>query len=550
MFVRTKRNKEGRIYLQVAETYREGKRSRQRILCTLGRLDILQSTGKLDNLLRSAVRFSEKLAIVEACKNTERTAANTVKIGPALVFEKLWKTSGIAKVLERLTQERNYAFPLERAIFLTVLHRLVCSGSDRSAEHWKEGYRIRGTKEVSLHHLYRAMAWLGEPLKDQDDATPFTPRCTKDRIEEELFGQRRDLFSGFDVVFFDTTSIYFEGEGGQTLGQRGHSKDHRPDLRQLVVGVVLDNDGNPVCCELWPGNTADVRTLLPIVNRLRRRFGIRQVCIVADRGMISQGTVEQLENPEYNMRYILGVRMRKEKLIREKVLSRAGRFRQIILTRKGKSQPLRLKIKEVRVDQRRYIVCLNEEEAKKDQADREAIIESLRAKLRQGDKQLVGNKGYRRYVRSEGQRFTIDEERVKEESRYDGKWVLRTNTALSPEDVALKYKQLWAVEDIFRTMKSILETRPIYHKCDETIRGHVFCSVLALILRKELQDCLETRGWGEVEWQDIVRDLDNLHEIEERFGNKRFILREECRGVAGKVIQAAGAALPPTIREA
>ena len=149
--------------------------------------------------------------------------------------------------------------------------------------------------------MYRAMAWLGEqlPADQQQGFSKLVPRCTKDVIEEKLFARRQDLFSQLDVVFFDTTSLYFEARGGESLGQYGHSKDHRPDERQLVVGAVLDGEGRPLCCELWPGNTTDVTTLIPIVDRLWRRFHIRQVCIVADRGMISQGTIDDLEQQDW-----------------------------------------------------------------------------------------------------------------------------------------------------------------------------------------------------------------------------------------------------------
>ena len=164
--------------------------------------------------------------------------------------------------------------------------------------------------------------------------------------------------------------------------------------------------------------------------------------------------------------------------------------------------PSPLKVKEVWVEDRRYIVCRNEEQAQKDRQDREAIVASLKDALPAGDKSLVGNKGYRRFLQTSGERFTINEDKIREEERYDGKWVLTTNTELAAREVALKYKQLWMVEDIFRSMKSLLETRPIYHKCDETIRGHVFCSFLALVLRKELQDRLERKGWS-LEWTRV-----------------------------------------------
>jgi transposase len=394
------------------------------------------------------------------------------------------------------------------------------------------------------------MAFLGEPLPDQPGARILaTPRCTKDWIEEELFEPRRDLFSEIDLVFFDTTSLYFEGEGGQEIGRHGKSKDHRPDLKQMVVGLALDLHGWPLCCELWPGNTADVTTLLPVVNRLRQRFRVRRVCLVADRGMISATTIRALESEEMDCDYILGARMRSVKEVSERVLADRGRYREITPERKTTKDPSPLKVKEVLIDDRRYVVCLNEEQRRKDAADRKAIVEHLREQLQQGDKELIGNTGYRKYLLAgSGERFAIDEAKVKEEARYDGKWVLQTNLADEPKIIALAYKELWRVEDMFRAMKSILETRPIYHKRDETIRGHVFCSFLALLLRRALEQRLEEKGetW---EWAEILRGLDNLQEVEVRFQGKRFVLRSQVLGQAHKALMAAGVALPPTLRE-
>jgi transposase len=395
------------------------------------------------------------------------------------------------------------------------------------------------------------MAWLGEELpKDQQkDKTPFAPRCLKDRIEEGVFGHRRDLFSGLQLVFFDTTSIYFEGEGGQDIGQRGFSKDHRPDLYQMVVGAVLDGQGRPICCELWPGNTTDVTTLIPVVDRLRSRFGISRICVVADRGMISKETIAALEQNERGWQYILGARMRSQNEVKDEVLSRAGRYRVVHPPRVESDDPSPLKVKEVWVDERRYVVCLNEDEARKDSADREAIVTALREQLRSGDKSLVGNTGYRRYLSGrDSPHFRIDEAKIAEDARYDGKWVLRTNTDLDSSEVALQYKQLWMVEHWFRSCKSLLQTRPIYHKCDETIRGHVFCSFLALVLRQELQARLEERG-HELEWADVICDLDRLQVVEVEQDGKRFLLRTEVQGTCGKVFQAAGVALPPTVQQ-
>lgn len=187
-------------------------------------------------------------------------------------------------MLESLLRGRKFEFPVERAVFLTVMHRLMVSGSDRAAERWCRGYAVEGLEEIELQHLYRAMGWLGEPLPDDEQPTDqrLGPRCRKDRIEELLFACRRDLFSGLQVAFFDTTSF------------------------------------------LLPGNTADIATLVPVVDQLRTRFGIERVCVVADRGLISAETIRELETRKWQ--YILGARLRSVKEIREEVLSRAGRY--------------------------------------------------------------------------------------------------------------------------------------------------------------------------------------------------------------------------------
>ena len=551
MFFRQKKSGD-RVYLQIVENRWEQGRSKQRVIATLGRLDRLTESGQLDALLQSGAKFCESVMVLAAHREGEAPAICTRRIGPALVFARLWEELQIPQVIRRLLAGRRFTLPVERILFLTVLHRLFVSGSDRSCLLvWKQDHEIPGTETIALHQIYRAMAWLGESLPEdqQQGATPFSPRCMKDAFEEALFDRRRDLFSELELVFFDTTSIYFEGEGGTDLGQYGHSKDHRPDRKQMVIGAVLDGEGRPLCCELWPGNVTDVKTLIPIVDRLRTRFQIRSICIVADRGMISKETIAQLQANERQVHFILGARLRNVKEIYETVLSRGGRYRVVHEARHKSTDPSPLKVKEVRIDGRRYVVCLNDEQAKKDRADREAIVSALREQVKQNAKSMVGNKGYRKYLRDDGKKFTIDEAKVKHESRFDGKWVLQTDLdEMSAEDVGLKYKQLWMVEAMFRTAKTLLETRPIYHHHDETIRGHVFCSFLALVLRKELHDRLALAG-DKFEWAEILRDLEALQYVQVEHQGKCFLLRSEAQGSCSAVFRAAGVAIPPTIQQ-
>lgn len=547
MFARVK--KSGRYeYLQIVHNHRVDGTVRQQVIATLGRLDVLRESGQLDSLLRSCSKFSQHAAVLDATQHGQAEPGTAIHVGPPLVFERIWNELGLPQVLADLLQGRKFEFPLERAVFMTVLHRLMVSGSDRAAEQWCRRYAIDNVDGLELHHLYRTMGWLGESLPDKEQPTDqrLGPRCRKDVIEERLFARHRDLFSGIELVFFDTTSIYFEGEGGESLGEYGFSKDHRPDLKQMIVGVVIDDQGRPICCEMLPGNITDIKTLLPVVDRLRERFHIEKVCVVADRGMISQETIRELT--KHNLTYILGARLRAVKEIREQVLSRGGRYSQVRGAREKSHDPAPLKVKEVCVEGHRYIVCHNEEQEAKDKHDREAILEKLESQLRQGAKSLIGNKGYRKYLRQTTRgAFAIDPAKVKSEARFDGKWVLRTNTTLSAAEVALKYKDLLVVEALFRSMKSILETRPIYHKCDDTIRGHVFCSFLALLLMKELQARLAHRGWN-LEWRRLLDDLDELQELTIDFHDKTFVVRTATQGDAGKAIQAAGVALGPAIR--
>lgn len=522
MFFRRKRVGEYE-YLQIVENWREGKRSRQRVVATLGRTNDLIERGGVDALARSLDRFTTGVKLAARLEADDLENAGETCIGPRLAFGRIWDDLSLPAILRDLLAERRFDFPVDKAIFSTVLHRLFETGADRQAVRWLEDKDVLGGGEdLRLHHFYRAMGWLG---------------TVKDRVEEGLFVSNSDLFTELSLVFFDTTSLYFHGRGGETLGRLGHSKDHRPDCKQVVVGALLTETGRPLACDIAPGNQTDVKSLLPVVDSARRRFDLKRVCWVADRGMFGREVIEGLE--ERKMEYILGARMRSVREVRDEVIGRAGRYREVAGN---------LHVKEVHVGGHRYIVCFNPEEAKKDRADREAIAASLAERLSQGPKALIGNRGFRRYLKVESDAVSVDPAKLKGEARFDGKYVLRTNTALPADEVAIQYKRLWRVERFFRSAKSLLETRPIFHHHDDTIRGHIFCSFLALALRHELETRLAAKGW-KLEWADIVRDLSSLRETEVSIEGRKFVLRKPLAGSAGKVLQAIGVRIPPASRE-
>jgi len=536
MFVRVKKIG-GYEYLYLVENVREGGRHVQRVIKALGRRDEVEASGLIDGLIASAARHSRRSIVLSSFYRGQLPELHRLSIGPDLVFGRLWAEMGCRNALKSLVADRRFSFDVERAVYLTVLHRLMISGSDRHANDWCSRVRVPGAEGLDLDHAYKAMAWLGE--------VDAVGRSTAEAVEEALYRHRQPLFGAVSIAFLDTTTLWFEGAGGESLGQYGHSKDYRGHLKQVVLGIVLDDADRPIASFLMPGNTADVTLLLPVVKRLRERFGIREACIVADRGMISADTIAALEAEK--IEYILGVRERTSREVRAEIIEDDGLAVPLLIPRqKGETE---LAVRETTITGRRYVICRNAEEAKKDAAARAELVAGLERKLAQGDKALVANKGFRRFLKTpEGDGFVIDRAKVEADARFDGLFVLRTNTKIAALQVVLRYRNLLAVEDAFKTAKALLATRPIFHKTDAGIRGHVFCTFLALVLRKELIDRLAVRR-SRLEWQRIVDDLADLSEIDVEQDGRRARLRTAPGPTIDPICRAIGIALPPVFQE-
>ena len=325
-----------------------------------------------------------------------------------------------------------------------------------------------------------------------------------------------------------------------------HSKDFRPDLAQMVLALVIDAQGRPICTEMGPGNTADVAILVPITDRLRSRFGITRACVVADRGMISAQNIAALE--AHGLEYILGARERTSTIVRKLVLEDTAPMVPLVIERqKGETQ---LFVKQVKVGAEHYIVCLKEAEAEKDRTDRQAIIAGLQTQLKKGDKALVGNSAYRRYLRrtDTGKAFEIDAGKLADEARFDGITVLRTNAKVSPLQAVLRYRDLLEGEQLFRAAKAGFDTTPIYHQSDAAIRGHFFCSFLALVMARELMRLCEDKGLRP-EWQRLLNDLDRLQQATIEKDGRVITTRTHVAGDIGNVFKAAGVALTENLPE-
>ncbi len=421
----------GRAYLQIVESRRDGDQVRQQVIATLGRFDELQASGQLERLVRSGARFAAKAMVLSAASNDAAIKIAVRRIGPALVFERLWEETGCRAVIADLAGKRGHKFALERAVFLTVLHRLFVSGSDRAADRWREDYAIAGVDGLDLHHLYRAMAWLGEelPEKEQDGRTPFSPRCNKDVVEERLFAHRRDLLTRLDLVFMDTTSLYFEGAGGETLGQLGSQQGlssapqaggarHGARRRRSAVRLL------PVARQHRRRDAADAGGPAP-ARALRHRPRLRRRRPRHDQRRHHCGAGEARGSSTFWACASAPPRRSATEVIEDDGVA----VPLTIPRQKGETQ---LAIKETTLKGRRYVLCRNEEEARKDAERRAAILAGLERKLAQGDKALVSNKGFRRFVKTIASgNFSIDYDKVEADAKFDGLFVLRTNTRLS-----------------------------------------------------------------------------------------------------------------------
>lgn len=525
MFVRVKAvQSAGRTYryLQIVENAREGGRVRQRVVGNLGRLDELTASGDLERVITQMVEHCPSVRLLRAEAEGSLAVLSDRVWGPVLVFERLWEELGLKELLGTLGKRHRLKFDFERMIFAQTLQRFLEPGSDLRGSKWVTTVHEPTFESLRLPHFYRSLSALWKH---------------KEEIEQTLYARGLDLFnSELDLVFFDTTSTYFEGKQLAGWAKLGKSKDHRPDHLQLVVGVVMRRDGLPICCEIWPGNMADVKTLVPVINALKQRFRIRKVVVVCDRGMVSSANLEALERAGYE--YIVGMKLRGLAEVRDEVLGRAGRYHEVTDN---------LQVKEVWVEgERRYIVCFNPDEAKKDRYDREATLEKIRTKLASGGvKGLIGNRGYKRYLKVTKGAAMVDAQRIKAEERYDGKYVLRTTTKLSAAECGEAYKELTWIERLWRELKDVVELRPVYHwRVKDNVRGHIFVCFLALYLAALLRQKLATAQL-ELPWDEVIRDLSTVRAVTVNLAGEHYLMRTPLGGRAGKIFGAVGIKAPP-----
>ena len=507
MYIRKliQKNKNGRerIYLQLVKSYRVGAKVKQKLIANIGRLDELLEKGDIETFITDLSRILEEEKgkyYVDIANGL--LCEDVFEYGMPYILAALWNRTGLKKILTQEFEKVKGKARAEKeveAILEMVLNRLTEPESKLSAfNEWRDKYYFGEEETLSntldLHDYYRAMDTLSDTLE---------------RIEESLFYERRNLFSNTELVFFDTTSTYFEGDK-EEIASFGHSKDHRSDRKQVVVSLVVDEHKIPITHKVWEGNTVDKKAFSETVKELKSRFGVKRAILVADRGCVSREIIEAVEGN--NLEYIVGMKMN---LIEVKeALVDKGNYAKVSDN---------LYVKEVKVGANRYIVCFNPKEAVHEKEKRANIITHLKEVT--NVKNFIPNRDIKKLIKLESNRITINEEKVKELEKYDGIWVLLTNTALSKEEIADRYKELWKIEDSFETMKTFLKIRPIYHYRERRIKAHIALVFLALYSERLLENLLGN-DWN---FRRIYMAAQPLKLVKLKADSKQYLMKTELK---------------------
>jgi transposase len=555
--IKKQKNKDGttREYLYLVESYwdKEKKAPRQRSICSLGRVDTLKEEDMIDKLIQSLQKYSNKMQIINSCIDISPESSKTY--GEIQIFKRLWKDFGFKDILNKYFKETNKEINLTDAIFAMVCNRLIEPTSKRETSEWIKDVYEPEWKQLKLNHLYKAMDFLVE---------------NKENMEVEMFNNVKNLFNcKVNVVMFDTTNISYWGEGNRAekLLNYGHAKNKRFDLKQVTVGLIMDQNGIPLGHEVWAGNMSDKPAFKAVIEKVKTKFEIEKVILVADRGMISEDNIKFLEENRYE--YILGVKMRQLSGIRQKLLLNDEGFLSTSKSLKSKEiseyelfekefekqnekrknhKILTLEEKEhyknSKKGKRRWIVCLNSDMARIDKIKREYFRKIIEKKVEFSTaKEWIVKNGYKKYVVIKDFNIELNNEKLKEDELYDGKWTLITNTDLTPNELINSYKDLAAIERHFRELKSELEIGPVYHHTEKRIRAHIFICFLALQLKVALTRKLKKIS-KDSSYSEVMRDVAKIKAVEFKIQGKTVIMRTEIVGNAYQAFKAVKAAVP------
>lgn len=558
-------------YVRLVEAYRDGGKPKQRVVCNLGRKDLLAAhLDALNRLLRGEPHSTETV------RAAQLQATGAWDWGPMLVAGSLWRELGLEQIIDRLAgRPQADAVPLSDRAFVLVANRLCAPTSEHGLARWLEADFVCDRQ---------GRRWMPEWRDDEERRASRLPRvrvefpqlkrwyrtldqlyARKQQIEKELFMRLRDLFSlQVDLVLYDLTSTYFEGQGPPRLGAFGYSRDHRPRNRQVLVGLVMVDDW-PIAQHVFAGNWRDANTVAKVLDDLNERFGLRRVVFVGDRGMVTRSNLALVRSREQG--YLVGLQRRRREEVYRYIERASGAWLECPagIAAREKAEPPRTLVQEVASDEPgvRIFVVHSEERLAFERAQRLQAMErareefeALERRVREGRlkaAEKIGaaaarigarHHGYRYFdwEYKDGQfRFFEHPVHLKREQAYEGKYVIQTEEQdLPPVEAVRIYKELSEVERAFSSLKDVIEMRPIYHQTDERVEAHLFIAGLAFLLHRALEKKLKAAGL-DLSATQALQALRSVRVVDLQVGprrTKRCVTRGSSRAAA--ILSAIG----------
>ena len=540
MYIRVTKNQRGHAYYHLVESYRQDGKVKQRVLLSLGRVE----ENKLEELSKAINKHLETVNVFNLAKEID--IASTYILGPLLVLERMTNELGVTEILKKITRDHErLQFDFQKVIFTQLCSRFIKPVSKLALyDNWIERlYPGMIDHDVELQHIYRSLDLLAQH---------------KSEIEKFLYQWEKDLFTiNVDVVLYDLTTLRFEStrEDMDELRRFGYSKEMRTDCTQVVLGLLTDTNGIPLCFEVHPGNTFEGNTLSSIVEKMQKKFAIRRFIFIADRGLFSFDNLDHIRNSQGE--FIVGLKMGSmEKEVQED-------FYQIKNFTWINEE---LAVYETKLREDRCIITWSKSRAERDRKTREDVIEKIKKKIaanKKKAKKLITNRNYKKYIKIEGKdQCELNHKAIAEEATKDGFFGVITNvTTMSPGEIVMNYKQLWKVEDAFGEIKGTLKTRPMFHWTDDRIIGHLVLCFLAYLCEAHLTKALRnsnellekksiTNKTIKSRQLTVVQAMDELAQvmaIPVKVRKEIIWVRTDIPTNAANLMKAIGMKIPPKI---
>lgn len=525
MYLKTTKSK-AHTYVQLVQGFRENGKVKHKVLVNLGRLDQLQKDKSWDGIIS---KLSELMNLKNIVNINDLHSTRIYNWG-YLVYKKLWNKFKLDQVLSMIKQDGKTAFDLNNACFLMTAQHLLEPSSKLGTHHKQKKYLQH--QEVDLNHLYRSLDILSKH---------------KEQIEQHVFHINCSLFKmKIDVVFYDVTTFHFESVVTDKLKNFGFSKNCKFNEVQVVLGMFVDCEGRPVGYELFSGNTFDSKTLDQALDAIEKRFGIRNIVIVADRGINSKLNLKHIADKGYG--YIVSSRIKSmSKTIKEQIFNEDGYAK---LNNNEHSISYKIldyvNICEVNKEkfslQEKLIITYSDKRARKDKADRQRLLDKANRLLE--DKALIkssSKRGGKKYLKEQGENidWTLDNDAVAKDAQFDGYYGIQTSeTNLSVEKVLDAYHTLWKIEESFRIMKSTLEVRPIFHWTEERIKGHFVICFLAFLLERTMEFELRSAKI-DASTGDIRNAIKEMQFTETECKGKKYLLNSPISELGTKILSVS-----------